>query len=530
MKLVLNPIIEERLHAAFPKPANSAGKGLAKYVGLLEQLLTAAEVRGRDNFEVMFHLYSIPTTKLSADGGQIGPKKIRIHKWLADNGLSLIEITTAGNNISKRVSKVKLTNLVTIADAIDAVEGIEIKPISIAQIRSSRRQLSSQLYPEYSQNLTDQQLSDLYEPVAINIKSLRGYMEWLKYSASNIPKVKKEQIAAQCDTILSVAELTKGHFIQRKNPSEFGRMYYKGISVQSVNKELRRAMLGYHWEYDIRSSVIAWKLGYAMQMIASGLVPGPLDKTFATTLIYVEDKNDLINIVRHYTYTADSKSDSDGQKKSIKRALTAIGFGATMHKTGWLGEDGQRKNPALVNIFMNAGERERFVNDKTVKKFIAEQKVIDKFIFDQETAKNPELIKLPCIQTASGRPSKAKVLAYLYQHAETEVMNLVREMISQNGREVLGSIHDAVIVDKKLSLDMRVEIEYQLKLLTGNPYWRLKGEEHKAYDAPSRHIIAQEQAHKQRIWEETQLAEEYASSQQQGHWDAPGAYDDDHAD
>ena len=127
MKLVLNPIIEERLHAAFPKPANSAGKGLAKYVGLLEQLLTAAEVRGRDNFEVMFHLYSIPTTKLSADGGQIGPKKIRIHKWLADNGLSLIEITTAGNNISKRVSKVKLTNLVTIADAIDAVEGIEIR-------------------------------------------------------------------------------------------------------------------------------------------------------------------------------------------------------------------------------------------------------------------------------------------------------------------------------------------------------------------------------------------------------------------
>ena len=530
MKLVLNPIIEERLHAAFPKPANSAGKGLAKYVGLLEQLLTAALARGRSNDEVLFKLYSIPTTKLSTDGGQIGPNKIRIHKWLADNGLNLIEIATAGSNISKRVSKVKLTNLVTIADAIDAGEGIEITPISNAQIRSSHRQLISQLYPEYSENLTDQRFNELFEPVAINIKSLRGYMEWMQYSASKIPKAKKEQITAQCETILNVAEFTKGNFIQRKNPSEFGRMYFKGISVQSVNKELRRAMLGYHWEYDIRSSVIAWKLGYAMQMIASGLVDGPLDKTFATTLIYVEDKNDLITVVRRYTYNADSKSSADGQKECIKRAFTAIGFGATMHKTGWLGEDGQRKNPALVTIFRNAGERERFVNDKTVKKFIAEQKLIDKFIFDQETAKNPELIKLPCLQTASGRPSKAKVLAYLYQHAETEVMNLVRDMVSQNGREVLGSIHDAIIVDKKLSLDLRVEIEYQLKLLTGNPYWRLKGEEHKAYDAPSRHIIAQEQAHKQRIWEETQLAEQYASIQQQGHWDAPTDYDEHHED
>lgn len=533
MKLVLNPIIEERLHVAFPKPANSARKGLAKYVGLLEQLLTDAEVRGRENFEVIFKLYSIPTKKLSTEGGQIGPKKIRIHKWLADNGLSLIEIAIAGNNISKRVSKVKLTKLVTVADASQSILDSQLQPLPSTPTLNTVADAKSHFYhryPELKKAITDQEINELFEPVAINIKSLKGYVEWLQYSASNIPKVKKEQITAQCDTILSVAELTKGGFIQRKNPSEFGRMYYKGISVQSVNKELRRAMLGYHWEYDIRSSVIAWKLGYAMQMIASGLVPGPLDKTFATTLIYVEDKNDLINIVRHYTYTADSKSDSDGQKKSIKRAFTAIGFGATTHKTGWIDTDGQPQNPALVNIFTNSVERERFVNDKSVKKFIAEQKVIDKFIFDQETAKNPELIKLPCLQTASGRPSKAKVLAYLYQHAETEVMNLVREMIIQNGREVLGSIHDAVIVDKKLSLDLRVEIEYQLKLLTGNPYWRLKGEEHKAYDAPSRHIIAQEQAHKQRIWEETQLAEEYASSQQQGHWDAPTAYDDDHAD
>jgi hypothetical protein len=531
MKLVLNPIIEEKLHAAFPKPANSARKGLAKYVGLLEQLLTDAEVRGRDNFEVIFKLYSIPTKKLSTDGGQIGPNKIRIHKWLADNGLNLIEIVTAGNNISKRVSKVKLTKLVTAADASQPKLDSQTQPLPpITNTRADAKSNYFHLYPELKKAITDQEITDLFEPVAINIKSLKGYMEWLHYSADKIPKATKEQIAAQCEKILSVAELTKGGFIQRKNPSEFGRMYYKGVSVQSVNKELRRAMLGNHWEYDIRSSVMAWKLGYALQMIASGLVDGPLEKAFSNTRIYVEDKNDLITAVRRDIYTVDSKSDSYGQKKSIKRAFTAIGFGATMRKTGWIGSNGRSKNPALVEIFKNKEERERFVNHKSVKKFIAEQKTLDKFIFDHETAKNPQLTKLSYLQTASGRPSKAKVLAYLYQHAETKVMDLVREIVSQNGREVLGSIHDAVIVDKKLSLDLRLEIQYQLKLLTGNPYWLLNGEEHEAYDAPSRHIIAQEQAHKLRIWEETQLAEQYAASQQQGHWDAPTAYDDDNQD
>jgi hypothetical protein len=527
MRLVLNPIIEEKLHAAFPKPANSARKGLAKYVGLLEQLLTDAEVRGRDNFEVIFRLYSIPTTKLSTKGGQIGPKKIRIHKWLAENELSLIQTASTGNNISERVSQVKLTKLVTVADA--SQPKLDSRAQQLPPITNTRADAKSHfyhLYPELKKTITDQEITDLFEPVAINIKSLKGYMEWLHYSASKIPKATKEQILAQCEKILSVAELTKGHFIQRKNPSEFGRMYYKGLSVQSVNKELRRAMLGNHWEYDIRSSVMAWKLGYALQMIASSLVDGPLEKAFSNTLIYVEDKNDLINIVRHYTYTADSKSDADGQKKSIKRAFTAIGFGATMRKTGWIDSDGRSKNPALVEIFKNKEERERFVNDKSVKKFIDEQKTLDKFIFDHETAKNPELTKLPYLQTASGRPSKAKVLAYLYQHAETEVMDLVREIVSQNGREVLGSIHDAVIVDKRLSSDLRLEIQYQLKLLTGNPYWLLNGEEHEAYDAPSRHIIAQEQAHKLRIWEETRLAEQYAASQQQVHWNASTTCDE----
>jgi predicted RNA-binding protein YlxR (DUF448 family) len=48
----------------------------------------------------------------------------------------------------------------------------------------------------------------------------------------------------QADTILRIAQHTNGYFLQEKKASAFGRNYYVGTSVQNVNKELRRAMLG----------------------------------------------------------------------------------------------------------------------------------------------------------------------------------------------------------------------------------------------------------------------------------------------
>jgi len=73
-----------------------------------------------------------------------------------------------------------------------------------------------------------------------------------KFSAS-----KRKQYLLQAHVILTVAKDKDGKYYQRKLPSDFGRTYYSGTSVQNVNKELRRAMLGNSWEYDIRSSVVA---------------------------------------------------------------------------------------------------------------------------------------------------------------------------------------------------------------------------------------------------------------------------------
>ena len=95
----------------------------------------------------------------------------------------------------------------------------------------------------------------------MDVKSLMAYIYWLRTSANKKSRVRIEHACAQAQTILAVAQVLGGRYLQPKKPSDFGRMYYEGTSVQNVNKELRRAILGNCWEYDIRSSVVAWKLG-----------------------------------------------------------------------------------------------------------------------------------------------------------------------------------------------------------------------------------------------------------------------------
>ena len=64
-------------------------------------------------------------------------------------------------------------------------------------------------------------------------------------------------------------------------------------------------------------------------------------------------------------------------------------------------------------------------------------------------------------------------MAFLYQHEETTVMNIVRDALSEHGQTVLANIHDAIIVRRKLKVYLRHEIELRMQERTDNSYWRL---------------------------------------------------------
>jgi hypothetical protein len=288
-------------------------------------------------------------------------------------------------------------------------------------------------------------------------------------------------------------------------------MYYEGTSVQNINKELRRAVLGNCWEYDIRSSVVAWKMGWAKQFVDSQGQGANLRKVFSATLNFLEDKDDFMGTVRYFTFGDSSPVPRELQLKLLKQAFTAISFGARKNSTGWQNEAGGWTNPALVDIIKNSSDREQFLADPSVQSYINEQAILDTHLYEMVKVQRRDLLSKSFLQTASGRPSKPKILAYLYQHDETEVMDIVCEVAAKHGREPIARVHDAIFFKQKLNVDLRHEIELTMQERTNNPYWRLTPKQLERYEPRYLDQLLDEAAHRQRIAQEEAHAVGYKS-------------------
>jgi putative transposase len=62
---------------------------------------------------------------------------------------------------------------------------------------------------------------------------------------------------------------------------------------------------------------------------------------------------------------------------------------------------------------------------------------------------------------------------FVYQHDETEVMNVVSAVAAQHGRTPIARVHDAIFFKRKINVDLRSEIEMCMQEHTNNQYWRL---------------------------------------------------------
>jgi hypothetical protein len=88
-------------------------------------------------------------------------------------------------------------------------------------------------------------------------------------------------------------------------------------------------------------------------------------------------------------------------------------------------------------------------------------------------AQLPEVYFGPLI-TRNIKPSKSKAVAYLYQQAETQVMDIARSVLARNGIQPIACIHDAFIVRHKLSPNQRSEIILEIRDQTDNKHWTIK--------------------------------------------------------
>jgi hypothetical protein len=516
IKITADKSVEDALQRAFPRPQGAAYRALAKYISTVEAMINEAVLRGQTPQEKKLGTYSISTSDLANKGGKIGSQKIRVHKWLRENNLEIVQTVVTGSKFTGQFSQVKLSKLVTVTDDLQVLAAGLAGATTDEEIDAylsgddvSNAALFDYLYPEYQVEWRPEKLKDLFDWVPVDIPSVKAYVVWLETESQLIKGVKRDTALRQALTIIGVATHTRGHFVQRRKVSPFGRLYYEGTSVQNVNKELRRAMLGNCWEYDIRSSVIAWKMGFARSYLLDHGLALDIKAHFPWSLLYLEHKADFLGTIRHYVFTEGSPVPRNFQLALLKQAFTAISFGARQSATGWLDASGNWNNPALVEIIKNGADRDRFLADQSVQGFIKEQGLLDDYLFAAFKERRPLLCHEPYLQTDSGRLSKAKVLAYLYQHDETAVMNVVVQAAQAKGRAPIARVHDAIFFKTRLGADLKGSIEWQMREQTGNPYWHLTPEQLQRYQPKSLNEQQEEIEHRKRIAEQEALAKGY---------------------
>ena len=516
IKITIDAKVYEALSLAFPKPANTAHRALAKYISVLETMLFKSLHFAATPLQRKLDLFAISLQQLANQGGQIGPKKLRVHAWLRNNNLNLVEAAVLGSNLTGAVSQCRLTSLVTMVDTL-AIEAKILKSKSsdqaldqyLAGDEFSCYQLVNLLYPEFKRRASDAEIEESFDLLPVDMDSVKSYIVWLSTEAEFINLQKKNQALRQARIILAIASVMNSNYLQRKKPSDFGRLYYEGVSVQNINKELRRAVLGNCWEYDIRSSVVAWKMGWAKDYLQTHQPSGDLRRVFSATLNFLEDKTDFMGTVQYFTFDKTSPVPKELQPKLLKQVFTAISFGARANTQGWQNDSGGWSNPALVDIIKNKADRNRFLADQTVQAFIREQGLLDDYLYERVKEQRRDLLVKPFLQTASGRPSKPKILAYLYQHDETEIMNVVCAVAEKYNRAPIARVHDAIFFKRKLGVDLRHEMELCMQEHSNNPYWRLSHKQLERYEPRYLDLKAEQEAHEERIRLETIRAQEH---------------------
>lgn len=514
IKLTVDASVLAALKRVMPK-TNKAELALDKYKTVLERHLEQSLLHMDDNMYRFFKNFYVSTHSLSLEVGQfvIDGHRQYLHKWLEANRLNLIHKVKTGLKGSD-YSTVSLTHLVTMTDVMD-INQLRKKSIDELDALLNDKTLTDtdlffRLFPEFL-TMSTTELKKTYDLCPVNVHSLKQFIVFLTHKASKMTDVQRQLLIRQAKAIVKIAEAGTGELPMKKKHSHFGRTYYTGVlNVQSTKKVLRHAMLGKCWEYDIRSSVIAWKLGLTWQICdRNGIAPQQFNANFKTCLSYLGDKHKFREVVRLKTFDQSASLSIDKQTEVIKSALTAISFGARKHKHGWIDQSGNAFNPAIVSIIADQAARLRFYACLEASAFIDEQKKMDALITEYAKEQDPMLLKDPELQTASGRISNSKLMSYLYQQSETIVMDIVRREVRSMYHTVLANVHDAIYIRQRLLKTDKQLIEMKMRSGTGLQFWFLDEEKITGYTGISDEVRQDELAHKALIKQQEQLAQGY---------------------
>jgi hypothetical protein len=409
---------------------------------------------------------------------QLGDIKVKGQRYYVWNEFQkfnerIIVPITVGSNISEKLTMATLN--------------YDLEDIILAS--GNGAELVEHLYRPFE----DEQLEP--ELVPINMSSLDAYIQGNRDIDRNDPKNKNkiervDYYLKQAQRIRLIAQTFDGYMPHIPNESEFGRRYYRGPNLQNTSKIVRHAALGTCHEYDIESSVFAWKLSWFRQICTDqgfGLITRP------ATLEYLDHKDAIRNQVAEEVFG----SRNPGYVSYVKQAITAIGFGAPARASGYVTPN--RYEPSALSTIIKSPEKlKTFLAHKWVVDFVQEQQqmnaIIIEFCHNQQLTDHFKTI--PDLLDRAGRIRPNSVISYLYQKSEREILRWIIEHIESS--EILLAVHDCVYTRRPA--DLR---ELRSGIRQFGEFYNISHESHEAFAYDS-----ELQEHRERIAQEEQRAHE----------------------
>jgi hypothetical protein len=471
------PSVLAALESAFPSPPNRAKQQLDKYLALLERLMRLSQLN-RSPLAHKYNAYDIPLTKLINGSPTINNKKWRVHEWLGKHGYALVKnINSNANNITKEIAVLKTTaNLIVKNDNL--LKYLQSLPVAELDIYlNSLAQDWQDLVADYQSHYNSLSVNDRksqYFTSPVDVDALKQYMTSIVKGTTALNKYQQENSLVQSEYVLRIAQVTNGLLHQKIDKKAFGRTYYEGVSVLSTRKELRMAFLGVSWEYDCKSCSSAWKMSFATEWhVQKKSRKLDVRHTFAAMTLYLEDKEAFFDAVILEVYNSLPAPD---YKATIKEAMTALGFGAKLSMGTWRSDTGEENQSSLFEVFeKDAAVLKRFIDCDLVKKFNSEQQTLNKFIVAKFAGDAVWQAEMTAEQQRKKvkQFSSAQKIVWLYQHAETIMMDMVRAEAKKSGNTVLANVHDAVVVRNQIPAKLLEKIERKVQQRTGVGYFRL---------------------------------------------------------
>lgn len=233
---------------------------------------------------------------------------------------------------------------------------------------------------------------------------------------------------------------------QPMSVSNAGRLYLGKVNLQRAPKEVRYAALGNAYAYDMKCGALG---------VMAALAHSFCDEKYGFPHIkeYIKRRNEIREKITRDIF-ADAKHYKEIKKfrgyYKVKEAFTAIGFGARKSANGWWHDsDGKWQCSSITDIL--GKHAAAFLQHPLAKNIIAEYEFASKIAYESYRRDQAFHDYLHQNSSIDAELTKTQMLAHIYQHFESVILNQLRFGASRKGAKTLLPLHDGAYFDRSIN-------------------------------------------------------------------------------